>query len=46
MTVSLLVNNKGDVVVWTEPRIRRIEPSKDAKQIILGLLADEGDERF
>lgn len=42
--IGMAVSNRGDPIVWVEPELRRIEPSKDAAQIIIKYLSDKMGE--
>lgn len=38
LSVTCLIDEKGEVLVWTEPKVQRIEPSRDAKRVIMGVI--------
>ena len=42
--IGMAVDNRGNPIVWVEPELRRIEPSKDAAQIIIKYLSDRVGE--
>lgn len=39
ITVHILCDAEGDALVWTEPNVLRIEPSKDAKAQMLKIMS-------
>lgn len=38
LQITCLIDERGEVLVWTEPRVLRIEPSRDAKTVLEYLL--------